>query len=73
MPKFTLRLTDQQHAELVAGAERGHRSLQKEIIHRLFPPYDTPETVAEKMQQAHAVAEAAERHFRPDPKPERKR
>jgi len=63
MPKFTLRLTDEQHAELVAGAERGHRSLQKEIIHRLFPSWQTGE---------HPGYDS-EREARPDPKPERRK
>ena len=36
MPKINLRLTDEQHAELEAWAKDGHRSLQKEIVFRLF-------------------------------------
>lgn len=38
MPKITLRLTDEQHAQLSAQAARAHRSIQGECIHRLFPP-----------------------------------
>jgi hypothetical protein len=71
MPGFTLRLTDEQHAALTADAKRNSRSLQGEVIHRLFPPADTPESVAEKLQAARSVLDAAERHFRPDPKPQK--
>ena len=41
MPKFTLRLTDDQHTELVASAQANGRSLQREIIQKLFGPTTT--------------------------------
>jgi hypothetical protein len=59
MPNVTLRLTDEQHATLVAAAEDNHRSMQGEIIHRLFPP------------RLQAVFVDVEDHFKPDPKPAR--
>ena len=36
MPNINLRLTDQEHAELTEWAFQGRRSIQKEIIWRLF-------------------------------------
>lgn len=36
MPTISLRLTDEEHAELKAWAHDGRRSVQKEIIWRLF-------------------------------------
>jgi len=57
MPNVTLRLTDDQHATLVASAKDAHRSMQGEIIHRLFPVRIT------------AALTAPEDHFKPDPKP----
>lgn len=57
MPNVTLRLTDEQHATLVAAADDNHRSMQGEIIHRLFPVRLVPTLLK------------AEDHFKPDPKP----
>lgn len=34
----TVRFTDEEHAELVAAARQNRRSLQKEIVFRLFSP-----------------------------------
>jgi len=64
MPNVTLRLSDEQHAELTAAAERNDRSLQREIVHRLFRagPEPVPGSPA-------SVGLTAERHFKPDPKP----
>jgi len=36
MPNVTLRLSDEQHRQLVEAALQSGRSLQKEIIWRLF-------------------------------------
>lgn len=36
MPSMNVRLTEEQHAELVAAAHENMRSLQKEIVARLF-------------------------------------
>ena len=36
MKVLTLRLTDEEHEQLASWALEGHRSLQKEIIYRLF-------------------------------------
>lgn len=36
MPTISLRMTDEQHAELAEWAHQGHRSIQREIIWRLF-------------------------------------
>ena len=36
MPNINLRLTDEQHAQLERWAHDGYRSIQKEIIFRLF-------------------------------------
>lgn len=66
--KISLRLSDEQHEELVAAAQRNERSIQREIVYRLFPPTDTPETVAEKVEMAREIQASAERHFKPDPK-----
>lgn len=60
MPSINLRLTDEQHAEIVAAAEENHRSMQGEIVHRLFPP----------PRPTDAAFREWERHFKgPDPKP----
>ena len=37
MPNINLRLSDDEHAALVRAATGNRRSLQKEIISRLFP------------------------------------
>ncbi len=63
MPKISLRLNDEQHHELVKAAKRNHRSLQNEVVHRLFPP--TTQVVLDVLDP--------ETHFKPDPKPEKKR
>jgi len=61
MPSVNLRLTDEQHRLLSEDAKRNDRSLQREIIHRLF----RWPTVAESAQ-----AEFAQnRQAKPDPKP----
>jgi len=62
MPGLTLRLTDEQHAQLEREAALNRRSLQGEIIYRLFPPWQTGPHPGYESEQA-------ERHFKPDPKP----
>jgi len=61
MTKITLRLTDEQHATLVAAAGDNHRSMQGEIIHRVFPP------------RLGATPAQTHREARPDPKPEKRK
>ena len=39
MPTISLRLTEEQHEELKRWAHEDARSVQKEIIFRLFSPY----------------------------------
>lgn len=36
MPSVNVRLSEEQHAELVKAGQRENRSLQREIIFRLF-------------------------------------
>jgi hypothetical protein len=52
MPNINLRLTDEQHAALERWAKDGHRSLQKEIIWRLFvdPAFRRTNTVISDAQ-----------------------
>lgn len=54
MPKVNLRLTEEEHAQLEAWAKDGHRSLQKEIIFRLFS--DFPSHVATAVSHAERKA-----------------
>ena len=87
MPSVNLRLSDEQHRLLSEHAERNSRSLQKEIIHRLF----RWPTVAETMSGStpgmagdsrpegrgdgvgSSPALSADDHFKPDPKPVKKK
>lgn len=39
MPTISLRLSDEQHEELKRWAREDSRSIQREIIFRLFSPY----------------------------------
>jgi hypothetical protein len=71
MPNVTLRLTDEQHRLLSEDAARNDRSLQKEIVHRLFRWPTVAETTAPHPgYDSEAVALA---HFKPDPKPVKKK
>jgi hypothetical protein len=36
MPTVSLRLSEEQHQLLVGWAHAGHRSVQRELVHRLF-------------------------------------
>jgi hypothetical protein len=36
MPTVSLRLSEEQHATLVGWAHASHRSVQRELVHRLF-------------------------------------
>ena len=51
MPTISLRLTEEQHAELKRWAQEDSGSVQREIIFRLFSPYvihdKTPQERAE--------------------------
>jgi hypothetical protein len=87
MPSVNLRLSDEQHAELVAAGQRENRSLQREIIYRLFGRFNQGPTVRPTTSSStHADAESRdvrartlepvesqEDHFKPDFKPERKK
>ena len=55
MPSVNLRLTDEQHAELIVMAKRENRSLQREIVYRLFGRFN---------QEPAAVADAESRDVR---------
>jgi len=46
MPSVNLRLTDEQHAELVEAGKRENRSLQREIVYRLFGRFNQAEPPA---------------------------
>ena len=59
MPAVNLRLTDSQHAELVNAAKASRRSLQGEIIFRLFDRMPTHSGAGE-MIQADAVDRGVE-------------
>jgi hypothetical protein len=73
MPNINLRLTEEQHTELTAWARDGHRSLQKEIIWRLFtqPGYQgaVDAYIKADAQPRNVTARtivSAEDHFKPD-------
>jgi len=76
MPSINLRLTEEQHAELERWAHDGHRSLQKEIIFRLFSMHHvSTRGGANQTLQADAqprdtvtrtIVPAADPHFKPD-------
>ena len=59
MPNVTLRLTDEQHRLLSEDAERNSRSLQKEIVHRLFRWPTVSETLSERGGVERRQSEAA--------------
>ena len=52
MPKINLRLTDEQYAELERWANDGERSLQKEVIWRLFTQSHFATAVEQMEKQA---------------------
>jgi Arc-like DNA binding domain len=68
MPGVTVRLTPEQHEQLAREAKTNHRSLQGEILHRLFPPQ-----VQTVPHPGYDSEQAALAHFKPDPKPGKKR
>lgn len=81
MPTISLRLTEEEHAELKAWAHDGRRSVQKEIIWRLFSNTDAPAKYAIRDVAGRTIttADAQPRdvrartlepdpHFKPDPK-----
>lgn len=55
MKKLNLRMTDEQHAELERWAAASNRSLQREVIHRLFHARTQP--VVPRSELASADAE----------------
>jgi hypothetical protein len=75
-----LRLSDEQHAELVNAGQRENRSLQREIIYRLFGRFNQEPAT---WKPAHTNADAESRdvsarmlktdEVKPDFKPERKK
>jgi hypothetical protein len=101
MPNITLRLTDEQHAELKQEAADAHRSMQNEIIHRLFVELPALSILVESSHRddralvvgaseplapeiekivrpfdaeaADEIREDHDRHFKPDPKPGKKK
>ena len=64
MPTISLRLTEEEHAALKRWAYEGQRSVQREIIFRLFS--DNGEL--ERARPARAATTEAYPHFKPDPK-----
>jgi hypothetical protein len=58
VPSVNLRLTDEQHADLLEVARRENRSLQREIIYRLFGRFNQER-----------LTPAGGREAKPDPKP----
>lgn len=63
MPSINLRLTDEQHAQVERWAALNDRSIQKEIVHRLFTQREAGPLRIDVPEQ--------ESHFKPDPKPTR--
>jgi hypothetical protein len=59
MPSVNLRLSDEQHAELIEMAKRENRSLQREIVYRLFGRFNQ-----EPPAIVHTVADAESRDVR---------
>lgn len=75
MPNINLRLTEEEHRQLETWARDGRRSLQKEIIFRLFTDGGVA-TAAREHLDAQRIKESAARdirlrnvedpHFKPD-------
>lgn len=82
MPTISLRLTDEEHAQLTAWARDGKRSVQKEIIWRLFSkepkvvidepkiriegPLRTPPAAPSITHRPASASVADDPHFKPD-------
>ena len=63
MPSVNLRLSDEQHAELIEMAKREDRSLQREIIYRLFGRFNQ-EPAADRPAIVRTEADAESRDVR---------
>ena len=77
MPNVTLRLTDEQHAELAEAAAINERSLQREIVYRLFMrivgPAPMPATALHAFEPVRRPVESGKRSYAPDPRPSEKK
>ena len=69
MPAISLRLTDEQHAQLRAWAYGAQRSIQREIIYRLFA-LDEPTPAADAPAAAPAAAATSEATSEQGPPPD---
>jgi hypothetical protein len=69
MPNLTLRLTDEEHSMLFYAAKQNRRSLQREIIYRLFE-HEAVDEIVELIDGAGNVRATvpADPHFKPHPK-----
>ena len=68
MPNLTLRLTDGEHALLSDSAKANRRSLQREIIYRLFDN-EAVDTVVESLELVDGTGKVVGRtDVQPDPK-----
>lgn len=68
MPSINLRLTQEQHSELERWAHDGYRSIQKEIIFRLFSEGQPAKRTSSGLVLPKAGSDSADLHFKPDPK-----
>lgn len=70
MPSINLRLTEEQHAELKRWACEDSRSVQREIIFRLFSPYVVHlESDEQRAALAYPLANADAQSERPTVQP----
>lgn len=65
MPSINLRLTDEQHADLLEAARRENRSLQREIIYRCFGRFN----LGALSEREHGEPDPGERAPRSAPEP----
>lgn len=65
MPSVNLRLSDEQHAELIEMAKREDRSLQREIVYRLFGRFNQEPDHEEGSIGTSRNLEAAEARYGP--------
>ena len=71
MPTISLRLTDEEHAALREWAFGARRSIQREIVFRLFeaPAVSVASSSANAASQAKVqFTTRPDDHFKPDPK-----
>ena len=64
MPSVNLRLSDEQHAELIEMAKREDRSLQREIIYRLFGRFNQEPAAVHRPAIVRTEADAESRDVR---------